>query len=309
MRPSYNIIFMGTPDFAVPALNALIQSRHKVVAVYTRPPQPKGRGHIIQKSPIHNVAELHGIPVITPITLRDPEAQSTFSSLQADLAVVAAYGLILPPAILGAPQFGCINVHASLLPQWRGAAPVHRAILAGDTETGVTIMKMDQGLDTGAMLSKKSITIDSEMNSATLTHNLAMLGANELIKVCDDLPHYLKNAEVQPERGITYAHKLVKGEGLINWQINPCILNAMLRALHPWPGCYFDHNGVRIKIIQADCNALDHSYQSGTIIDRNLTIACRGGVITLNRILPANSRPLSGPDFMNGYDLQVGDII
>src|SRR5438270_2011059 len=253
------IVFMGSPDFAVPSLNALVEAGHEVVCVYTQPPRPAGRGKAEQKTAIHEQAEQLGIEVRTPRTLRDPEEQARFRGLDADLAVVAAYGLILPKPILDAPKAGCINVHASLLPRWRGAAPIQRAILAGDEVSGVTIMRMEEGLDTGPMLHRLTLDIRGK-NAGQVTDELAHLGAQALLD-------WLGNPtppEPQPIAGATYAPKIDKAEARIEWTLPAEQIERQVRAFNPLPGAWFEANGERIKLLEAEVEPNPrHSRESG----------------------------------------------
>ncbi|KAF1854091.1 hypothetical protein Lal_00005308 [Lupinus albus] len=234
------LVFMGTPDFAVPSLAALIEAGHQLVCVYSQPPRPAGRGQQVQKSPVHRFAEDHGIPVRTPKSLRTAEAQAEFADLKADAAVVAAYGLILPQPVLDAPRLGCVNVHGSLLPRWRGAAPIQRSILAGDAETGITIMQMDIGLDTGAMLSREAVAITAATTASSLHDDLAALGARMIVPALDGLAAGTLAAVPQPEDGVTYAAKLTREDGRLDWTRPASFVERQVRALTPWPGCWFD---------------------------------------------------------------------
>jgi len=267
------LVFMGTPDFSVPILDSLIEAGHQVVCVYSQPPRPAGRGHKEQLTPVHAFAHQRGIPVRTPKSLKSPEAQAEFAALDADVAVVAAYGLILPQAVLDAPRLGCLNVHASLLPRWRGAAPIQRAILAGDPETGVTIMQMDAGLDTGAMLLKESILLLPDATASWLHDMLAAMGARMIVealgKLEDEIP---LPATPQPAEGVTYAHKLAKEEGLLDWRQTAVELDRKVRALNPWPGVWFEMAGERIKVIEAA--VMPGSGVPGTVLDDQLSVAC-----------------------------------
>jgi methionyl-tRNA formyltransferase len=245
------IIFMGTPVFAVSALQALIDAGYQVVAVYTQAPKAKGRGHHVQSSPVHQLADLHSIPVFTPKSLRPAEEIALFESHDADLAVVAAYGLLLPLGILNAPRLGCINLHGSLLPRWRGAAPIHRALMAGDTETGITLMQMDVGLDTGAMLAKSYVPISEDTTLLELHDLLAQSGADLMIQNLESVLASALTAEPQPEDGVSYAHKLEKSEGLLNWDLSATELSTRIRALNPWPGSWFMFEDTPIKVLKA----------------------------------------------------------
>nr|HRJ13238.1 methionyl-tRNA formyltransferase [Alphaproteobacteria bacterium] len=246
------IIFMGTPKFAEWALGALIDGPHQVIAAYSQPPRPAGRGHKITPSPVQQLAEKFDIPVFTPTSLKKPEAQEEFKNLNADIAVVAAYGLILPKAILDAPRLGCINIHASALPRWRGAAPIQRAILSGDQETGITFMQMDEGLDTGKMLKTYRTVIHETMTAEELQGTLAKIGAREINKVISDLNEGRIMPMPQDEKDVTYAEKLRKEEGQVDWKSDAHHIGRMVRALNPWPGVYFDIGEDRIKILKAE---------------------------------------------------------
>src|SRR6476469_2656521 len=244
------IVFMGSPDFAVPGLNALVEAGHDVVAAYAQPPRPAGRGKAERKTAVHEQAEALGIEVRTPKSLRSDEEQARFRALDADLAVVAAYGLILPKAILEAPKAGCINVHASLLPRWRGAAPIQRAILAGDETSGVTIMRMDEGLDTGPMLLKRELEIGSK-TAGQVTEEMAKRGAKALVEWLD----HPTTPEAQPNVGVTYASKIDKAEARIDWGKPAAEIERQVRAFNPVPGAWFEANGERIKLLEADFEA------------------------------------------------------
>ena len=231
------LAFMGTPDFAAIALRALIDAGHDIVCAYTQPPKPSGRGHKLTKSSVQQLAEEHNIAVITPRSLRDTSEQEKFSALQLDVAVVAAYGLILPQAILDAPRHGCINIHGSLLPRWRGAAPIHRALLAGDNETGISIMQMDAGLDTGDVLSMQSVPITNASTTTQLHDELAVLGGRMIVDALNKIDHW--QPQKQPDNGVTYAQKITKDENRINWTQPADMIDRQVRALNPWPGAVF----------------------------------------------------------------------
>ncbi len=246
------IIFMGTPDFAVPALQALIGSMHNVIAVYTQPPRPKGRGHQIQKSPIHETADANNIPVFHPVNFKNNDDKEAFSNLQADIAVVAAYGLILPQAILDAPKHGCLNIHGSLLPRWRGASPIQHAIWKGDSESGNTIMQMERGLDTGPMILKQSTPITETTTAQDLHDQLANMGGDMILQVLNDLHtnHHL-NSIAQDNASMTYAPLLSKEDGYIDPNASPKEIDQQIRALNPWPGTYINGLKGRVKILKA----------------------------------------------------------
>lgn len=298
------IIFMGTPEFALTPLQALVNAKYNVVAVYTQPPRPKGRGHAETKSPVHQFALEKNIPVYTPTTLKSTEEQEKFSRLDADLAIVAAYGLLLPKQILEAPKLGCINIHASLLPRWRGAAPIHRAIEAGDTKTGITIMQMDEGLDTGSMLYTKTITIDNNDTSQTLHDKMLSLGAHVLLECLPGILTKKLTSTPQPADGVTYAHKLKKEESLLDFSSDAVTIAHKIRALTPWPGTAVILDNQPIKILDADAIISSSPYSPGTWIvtkDHRLLISCKIGAIQLKMLQRPSSKPVSDSDFLNGY--------
>src|SRR4051812_40269543 len=259
------IIFMGTPEFAVPTLDALHQAGHDIVAVYTQPPRPAGRGKAERPSPVQLRAEALGIPVHSPKSLRNAEAQTTFAALEPDVAIVAAYGLILPQEILDVPVWDCLNVHGSLLPRWRGAAPVQRAILAGDAETGVTIMAMEAGLDTGDMIASARTVIDRK-DAGALTQELARIGAELLLRVLSEPGEFMP--EPQPEQGVTYAAKIAKAEARIDFTQAATGVERQIRAFAPLPGAWFEHQGERVRLLAAD--AIEGAGEAGTTIDDRL---------------------------------------
>lgn len=249
---SLNIIFMGTPDFSVPALQKLIKSNHNVIAVYTQPPRPKGRGHQVQKSPVHVCAEEHDIPVYHPLNFKSDEAKEEFKTLKADIAVVAAYGLILPQAILDAPHYGCLNIHASLLPRWRGASPIQHAIWKGDKESGVTIMQMEKGLDTGPMILKEHTEITSSTTASELHDALSQMGGDMILKVLNQLSEKgILNAQEQDNSLSTYAPMLQKSDGEIDFSNPAKDIDQQIRALNPWPGTYMNGLKGRVKVLKA----------------------------------------------------------
>ncbi len=273
------IAFLGTPDFSIPALDALRAAGHEVACVYTQPPRPAGRGQTDRRSPVHAHADAAGIPVRTPATLRDEAAQSEFAALDLDAAVVVAYGLILPQPVLDAPKLGCINIHASLLPRWRGAAPIQRAILAGDRETGVTIMQMDAGLDTGPELLREAVPITAETNAGMLHDVLATLGGKLIVEALAGLDAGNLQAVPQPDGGETYAAKIERGEERIDWTQPAENLDRHVRAFAPWPGAWFEHDGERIKVLAAD--VVPGEGLHGTVLDDVLTVACGVGALRL----------------------------
>jgi methionyl-tRNA formyltransferase len=296
------IVFMGSPDFAVPSLNALVEAGHDVVAVYAQPPRPAGRGKADRKTAVHARAEELGIEVRTPKTLRDADEQERFAALDADLAVVAAYGLILPKPILEAPRLGCINVHASLLPRWRGAAPIQRAILAGDETSGVTIMQMDEGLDTGPMLSRQTLDI-REKNAGQVTEEMANLGARLLVEWLNAPTP----AELQPIAGETYAKKIDKAESRIDWTKSAQDIERQVRAFAPIPGAWFEANGDRIKLLGAEVT--DGAGQSGEVLDDRLSIACGSAAIRPLLVQRAGRAPMSANELLRGFAIAKGTIL
>lgn len=294
------IAFMGTPDFAVTALDALHAAGHDIAAVYTQPPRPANRGRLTP-SPVHQRAEALGLPVRTPERLKGEAEQAEFAALDLDCAVVAAYGLILPKAILEAPTHGCLNIHASLLPRWRGAAPVQRAILAGDPETGVTIMQMERGLDTGPMLAKAALPIGRE-TAGELTRLLATLGADILLQSLEKLTNL--SPEVQPEEGVTYAHKIDKAEALIDWTAPAIDIDRLVRAMQPSPGAWFESAGSRVKLIAAE--PADGSGAPGTLIDAT-SIATGSVALALVTVQPEGKPRMAAADWLRGRRLGSGE--
>jgi methionyl-tRNA formyltransferase len=305
-RAQLRLAFMGTPDFAVPALAALIEAGHEVAAVYCQPPRPAGRGHAVQASPIQRFAESRGLLVRHPARLRDPAEQEAFAALHLDAAIVAAYGLLLPPPILAAPRLGCLNIHASLLPRWRGAAPIQRSILAGDGETGVTIMQMEEGLDTGPMLLQERIAITPATTAAMLHDALAALGAKLILAALDGLAAGSLVAVPQPEAGVTYAAKLRREEGRLDWRLQAASLERAVRALNPWPGVWFEHQGERIKVLEAELAPVGEGAQPGMILDDRLAIACGTGALRPLRLQRAGRAPAALDEFLRGYPLPRG---
>jgi methionyl-tRNA formyltransferase len=297
-------IFMGTPGFAAVALKALIDAGHDVAAVYSQPPRPKGRGMDVQKSPVHAFAEEQGIPVRTPVSVKGAEEIAAFQALQADVAVVAAYGLILPKALLDAPRHGCLNIHASLLPRWRGAAPIQRAIMAGDTETGVTIMQMEEGLDTGPMLLRETVPIAAETDAGALHDALAELGARMIVDVLDKLPDGL-TAEPQPAAGVTYAAKITKEEARIDWRRSALEIDRQIRGLSPAPGAFTEIKGERVVILSAELLSGDAG-EPGLVADDQLTIACGQGALRPMLIKRAGKRAMSLAEMLRGFAVPKG---
>jgi len=299
------LVFMGTPDFALAALKALIEAGHTILAAYCQPPRPAGRGHKEQPSPVQAYAEGQGIPVRHPASLKAPEDQAAFAALQADLAVVAAYGLILPKAILAAPRLGCLNIHASLLPRWRGAAPIQRAIMAGDAETGVTIMRMDEGLDTGPMLLAEKAPIGPETTAGRLHDQLAELGGRLIVRALAEIDH-LKETP-QPAQGVTYATKIARDEGRIDWRQPADTVERLVRAMAPTPGAWFEHCGERIKLLEARIET--GSGVPGQVGGPPMRIACGADAIRPSRLQRAGRAPMAVEDFLRGYDLPAGTVL
>ena len=299
------IIFMGSPDFAVPALNALVEAGHEIVAVYCQPPRPAGRGKADRKTAVHERAEQLGLEVRTPRTLRNADEQASFAELGADLAVVAAYGLILPKPILDAPRMGCVNIHASLLPRWRGAAPIQRAILAGDAVSGVTIMQMDEGLDTGPMLLTKKLQLDRK-NAGQVTQEMAELGAAALLEWLDDRTSH--RPQQQPAEGATYAPKVDKAEARIDWTKTATEIERRVRAFAPVPGAWFEANGERIKLLEAIA-AEDASGEPGRVLDDCLSIAAGTGYIRPLKVQRAGRSMMTVGELLRGFPIAEGTIL
>lgn len=299
------IVFMGTPDFALPSLDALAACGHDVVCAYTQPPRRAGRGKALSPTPVHLRAEELGIEVRHPARLRDAEDQAAFAALNADVAVVAAYGLILPQPILDAPRLGCINVHGSLLPRWRGAAPVQRAILAGDAVTGVTIMQMEAGLDTGPMLAKVEVPV-GDKTAGNLTRELAKSGAALLIKVLSDLGSY--PPETQPDEGVTYAPKIDKAEARLDFLISAPQVVRQIRAFAPAPGAFFELDGERFRILEAEA-LIGSGGKPGTTVDDALTIACNPGAIRPITVQRAGKAAMPVADLLRGFAIPAGTAL
>ena len=306
MTKSLRLALMGTPIFSVSAFAALAAAGHEIACVYTQPPRPAGRGHLLNQSAVHQWAAAHDIPIRHPKSLKSVEAQAEFAALGLDAAVVVAYGLILPAAILTAPQLGCLNIHASLLPRWRGAAPIHRALLAGDSETGITIMQMDQGLDTGPMLSRITTPIADNETAQSLHDRLAILGADLIVSTLAARAANNVTPTTQPEHGVTYAHKLSRDDSPIDWYHPAAQIVRQIRALTPWPGCFFIWGDETIKILAATVTT-NSDAPPGTIIDREGRIACGDGTSLLLEKVQRPSRPaISGRDLVNGMHWEPG---
>lgn len=296
------IAYVGTSAFAVPALQALAKEGHDIAAVYTQPPRPAGRGQAERRSPVHEAALALGLPVRTPHSLKSEEEAAAFKALDLDAAVVASYGHILRPSFLEAPIFGCLNIHASLLPRWRGAAPIHRAILAGDRQSGVTIIRMDQGLDTGDMLLAEAVPITAATTTPMLHDQLAELGARLIVVALDGVLNKSLTPVKQPEQGVTYAHKLGKDEGRLDWRRPAAELERQVRALAPWPGTFFDLGEERVKVLQASL-ALGNA-APGTILKGNgLAVACGSGALRLEKLQRPGGKALEANAFLRGFAL------
>jgi len=302
------LAFMGAPDFAVPTLAALLAAGHTLAAVYSQPPRPAGRGQQAQPTPVAAFAAARGLPVLTPTSLKPPEEVARFQALGLDAAVVVAYGLLLPPAILAAPRLGCLNVHASLLPRWRGAAPIQRAILAGDTESGVSIMLMDRGLDTGPVLAREAVALGPQTTGASLHDSLAPLGARLLVETLARHATGQVEPQPQPAEGVTYAAKLSRAESRIDWGKPAVLLERQVRAFTPWPGSHFELPGAtgsqRIKLLRAALAA--GAGLAGTVLDEQLTVACGQGALRLLELQREGRKPQPAAEFLRGLPLAPG---
>ena len=298
------LIFMGTPNFAVPTLIELAARGHEIAAVYTRAPKPAGRGMDVQHTPVEREARRLALPVHTPKTLKDDDAQKAFRAHNADAAVVVAYGLILPKPILEAPRLGCFNVHASLLPRWRGAAPINRAIMAGDAESGVTIMKMDEGLDTGAMAMAERMPTGADMTAGELHDALSRLGADLMLQVLAAAERGSLVLTPQPQAGVTYAEKIFKSETRIDWSKSWKQVHDHIRGMSPFPGTWFEVGGTRVKVLRSTKS--EGSGVPGTALDDKLTIACGDGAVRLVQVQRAGRQPMSAEEFLRGTPVKAG---
>ncbi len=306
------MVYAGTPEFAVPALEALLASQHSVVAVYTQPDRPAGRGRRLKASPVKACAQAHQIPLEQPASLRDPEAQSTLASYAPDVMVVAAYGLILPASVLAIPHKGCVNIHASLLPRWRGAAPIQRAIQAGDAQTGVCLMEMAQGLDTGAVVAEASTPISPTDTAASVHDRLAAMGATLLTERLSAWASGQQSAQPQPNEGVTYAEKITSAEAWIDWQRSASALDRLIRAFNPWPVARCHWRGEALRILAAEVVSEHSDGQPGEVIaiDPNgLTIATGTGALRLTQVQVPGRRVQSASDFQRGAGIHVGQHI
>ena len=298
------LIFMGTPDFAVPTLVELAARGHEIAAVYTRAPKPAGRGMDVQRAPVEQEARRLALTVHTPKTLKDEEAQAAFRADDADAAVVVAYGLILPKSVLEAPRLGCFNIHASLLPRWRGAAPINRAIMAGDAESGVTIMKMNEGLDTGAMGMAERVPIGVDMTAGDLHDALSRLGADLMLRTLAAAERGSLTLTPQLDNGVSYAEKISKNETRIDWSKPWKQVHDHIRGLSPFPGAWFEIDGARIKALRSTKG--DGSGVAGTVLDDKLTIACGAGAVRLTQVQRAGKQPMSADEFLRGTLVKSG---
>ncbi|MCB4770635.1 methionyl-tRNA formyltransferase [Ancylobacter sp. Lp-2] len=300
------VVFMGTPDFAVPTLVEIVGAGHEVVAAYTRAPAASGRrGLDLVPSPVHRTAERFGIPVLHPASLKGEEAAETFAAFNADVAVVVAYGRILPPAILQAPALGCLNLHASLLPRWRGAAPIQRAIMAGDKETGVAAMRMEEGLDTGPVGLVERVTIGPDMTAGELHDRLMGIGADLMGRALAALERGALGFTPQPADGVTYAAKIDKSETRIDWRRTANEVHDHIRGLSPFPGAWFELDGARVKVLRSTRG--EGSGAPGTVLDDRLTIACGEGAVRLVEVQKAGGKAMPAEEFLRGHALKAGD--
>lgn len=298
------LIFMGTPDFSVPTLEALAAAGHDIIAVYTQPPRPAGRGKKERKSAVHVAAEALGLNVLTPKSMKADAAIAEFSALDAEAAVVVAYGQILPQPVLDAPALGCINVHASLLPRWRGAAPIHRAIMAGDAVTGVCIMQMELGLDTGPVLARAETVIEAEDTTLSLHDKLADQGASLINEVLADMAAGGTQPDVQSAEGVTYAQKIDKAEARVDWNAASDVIDRQVRGLFPFPGAWFELDGERIKVMAGVC--CDGSGDAGMTLDDELRVACGEGAYQLTRVQRAGKGAVATEAFLRGKAVPRG---
>ena len=292
------VVFMGTPDFSVPVLDALVEAGHEIVCVYTQPPRPAGRGKKDRPSPVEARAEVLGLTVRHPASLKSPEAQAGFAALGADVGVVVAYGLILPQAVLDAPRHGCLNIHASLLPRWRGAAPIHRAVMAGDDETGVCIMQMEAGLDTGPVLMRRAVTIGAEETTGELHDRLSALGAGAIVEALERIGDLVP--EPQPEAGVTYAAKIDKAEARVDWRRSAVEVDRLIRGLSPFPGAWCEMGGERVKLLGSKVVAGGGA--PGEMIGP-LVVACGQGAVQITRAQKPGKRAMQAGEFLRGVDL------
>jgi methionyl-tRNA formyltransferase len=297
------LAFMGTPDFAVPALAELIAQGHDIAAVYSQPPRPSGRGMETSPGPVHKFAQTAGLDVRTPLSLKSPDEQAAFASLNLDAAIVVAYGLLLPKAILDAPRLGCFNLHGSLLPRWRGAAPIQRAVMAGDLETGVMVMHMDEGLDTGPVLMAERVTIGRK-TSGELADQLSRLGADLMVRALGALERGQVSEQPQTQDGVTYAKKIQKDEARIDWSKSAAEIDCLIRGLAPTPGAFTEVKGERLKVLLAE--PVSGLGNPGAVIGDDLTIACGSGALRLLKVQRAGGKAMAANDLLKGFALPPG---
>ncbi len=310
---SLRVVFMGTPEFSVPTLMEIVGQGHDVVAVYSQPPRPAGRGMELKKSPVHEAAESFGIPVLTPGSLKDADEQAAFAALDADVAVVVAYGLLLPKAVLEAPREGCLNLHASLLPRWRGAAPINRAIMAGDTETAVQVMRMEEGLDTGPVCLSETVAIGPDMTAGELHDRLSGLGGDLMVRALAALSRGALGEQEQADEGVTYAAKLSKQETRIDWSHSAEEVHNHIRGLSPFPGawCEMSLGGKRERVKILRSVVVDGQDSAGTVLETGdaPVVACASGAVRLEEVQRAGKKPVSGSDFLRGAALSTGTVL
>ncbi len=303
------LVFMGTPEFAVPSLAALVAAGHDIACVYTQPPRPAGRGQRAQASPVQQYAESHGFDLHFPTTLKDPREHVHFATLRPQAAVVAAYGLILPGSLLAVPPLGCLNVHASLLPRWRGAAPIQHCILAGDKRSGVAIMKMDAGLDTGPIVLAGAVRVTRASTAASLHDRLAKLGAELIVEALAGLADGTLTPTPQPEFGVSYAPRLARRDGRLDWRQQAAALERQVRAFYPWPGAWFETDGIRIKVLRAAVVRRRSRALPGTVLDDTLTVACGEGALRISQVQREGRDAMQAGDFLRGFDLPAGTVL
>ncbi len=297
------LAFMGTPDFAVPTLAELIAQGHDIACVYSQPPRPKGRGMALEPGPVHKFALAHKLPVRTPLSLKNTEQQELFASLDIDAAIVVAYGLLLPKPVLDAPRLGCFNLHGSLLPRWRGAAPIQRAIMAGDAETGVMVMRMEEGLDTGPVLMAERTTIGRK-TAGELSDQLSRLGADLMVRALGALERGQVSETPQPDEGVTYAKKILKEEARIDWTKSAREIDWLIRGISPFPGAWTEAKGERLKILYAE--PVSGTGAPGEVLGNDLTVACGEGALRLIKVQRAGSRAMDAADLLKGFPLPPG---
>ena len=300
------IAFMGTPDFAVPTLAELIAQGHDIAAVYSQPPRPKGRGMALEPGPVHKFASGAGLQVRTPLSLKGEAEQAEFAALNLDAAIVVAYGLLLPKAILDAPEMGCFNLHGSLLPRWRGAAPIQRAVMAGDAETGVMVMQMEEGLDTGPVLMAERVAVGRKTSGEVATE-LSRLGADLMVRALSALERGGVTAVPQSEDGVTYAKKILKDEARIDWTKSAAEIDCLIRGISPFPGAWTEVNGERLKVLYAE--PVDGSGAPGVALDDALTIACGSGALRLRKVQRAGGKAMDSDALLKGFAVPRGTVL